>query len=179
MKKRTAFTLIELLVVIAIIAILAAMLLPTLSKAKERGRTAACLNNLHQMGIALQIYVDENHNHLPVMYDIPTNAPATNSMASVGVVLTNQLGSQKILHCPSDNQTPSWFELTGSSYSWNFLLNGQDASNPSKSIFGINFTIDQIPIFNDKESFHFPNGPKHARNYLYADQHLRNFYEGP
>jgi len=179
MTKRTAFTLIELLVVIAIIAILAAMLLPALSKAKERGRTAACLSNLHQIGIALQVYVDENHNRLPYMQDVITNSALTNTYPPVSIVLANQLGSQKVLHCPSDSQSPGWFDLTGSSYSWNYLLNGQDASNPPKTILGVGFTIDQIPVFNDAESFHIANGATHGRNYLYADQHAHNFYEGP
>ncbi|MBI3416524.1 MAG: prepilin-type N-terminal cleavage/methylation domain-containing protein [Verrucomicrobia bacterium] len=59
------FTLIELLVVIAIIAILAAMLLPALSKAKEASKRAKCLNNLHQMGLAMLMYADDQDGYIP------------------------------------------------------------------------------------------------------------------
>jgi prepilin-type N-terminal cleavage/methylation domain-containing protein/prepilin-type processing-associated H-X9-DG protein len=64
MKKQKAFTLIELLVVIAIIAVLMAILMPTLDKAREQGRRAVCLSNLKQLALAWNMYADENDDKI-------------------------------------------------------------------------------------------------------------------
>jgi prepilin-type N-terminal cleavage/methylation domain-containing protein/prepilin-type processing-associated H-X9-DG protein len=170
--RAPAFTLIELLVVIAIVSLLAALLLPVVNRATESGRVTACLSQLRQIGLALQLYVDDHDNRLPVMYDalVSANAnPGTNT-ATIDLVLSNYLGSPMVLHCPSDRK--ALFESTGSSYAWNALLNGQPANQ--LKVFNIPFEPHQIPVVFDKESFHHTAGDRRGVNYLYADGHIKN-----
>ncbi len=171
--KNRAFTLIEMVIVTAIIAVLAALLLPAVSRTKEMGRSAVCLNNLHQMGIALQLFVQDNQNKLPVMYDQTTNNTVPANQTINEVLLPYVGGVSNIFRCPSDDRM--LFETTGSSYAWNVLLNGQDADH--LEMFTNAYPLHQIFLVFDKEKFHRVRGDQRAINYLYADGHIKNLME--
>ena len=122
------FTLIELLVVIAIIAILAAMLLPALAAAKEKGRRAACISNLRQVGIALQLYANDNHDNLPAMSDPTGTANALWDIPNaVSDALSGGSGSstnfyKAIFYCP-DSVLLQYYNLN---YWWDYAGSGDD-----------------------------------------------------
>lgn len=167
----TGFTLIELLVVIGIIALLAGLILPGISKATANARGTACLSNLKQIGISLRLYLDENGHRFPVMLNRSktTNAPEEHAVERV---LGRALGNPNILACPSDRER--YFQETGSSYFWNFLLNGQRAD--SIRIMGLPVKENGVALFSDKTDFHAARGPGKGKNHLYADGAVKSFF---
>lgn len=117
-----AFTLIELLVVIAIIAILAAMLLPALAKAKSKAHSANCISNHKQMILSFQMWGDEN-NDGKYAWNPGVGYIAPDPLRNVWFSLENYMKNPAVLTCPADKQrTPieSWDQLK---VAWNFRTN--------------------------------------------------------
>jgi prepilin-type N-terminal cleavage/methylation domain-containing protein len=121
---RTGFTLIELLVVIAIIAVLAAMLLPTLSRAKGSAHRIGCVNNLRQVNLSIHLYSDDNADSLPVL---PDPNPYPNGVgAFYKQLVKNYAGlsgpatpNEKVFTCPSDRTVCTKANHAFTSYTFN------------------------------------------------------------
>ena len=141
-KEKNGFTLIELLVVIAIIAILAAMLLPALSRARERARIAVCMSNLKQIGMAFFLYTNDYDGYFPaVAYNLPSGASNNDIwyavMSPKYLNVTSDTGNKEarksIVGCPSDREEHTlglhWYSYSMCRYrGWKKLSRIRDPS---------------------------------------------------
>jgi prepilin-type N-terminal cleavage/methylation domain-containing protein len=133
-----AFTLVELLVVIAIIGILAAMLLPALSKAKQSGYRAVDLNNLKQLNLAMNLVATDNSDVMPWpnwfsgeqdthqqgwLYALDPSASGPGEFKVMTGSFWSALTSPNLYFCPSDNTNSALFKLRGQQIS-SYVMNG-------------------------------------------------------
>lgn len=138
-NRPQGFTIVELLIVIAIISFIAALLLPALSGAKNRGKGADCISRLKQVGVGLRLWANDNEDSFPWAVDVSRGG----SLGSIDWTdnfraASNELVTPKILACPSDNKKTrfdDWLMLNGERHISFFL--GYDAQeSKAQTILG-------------------------------------------
>lgn len=160
-RHAKGFTLMELFVVIAIIGALVGVSVPITKAMVAKSRESACLSNLREIGVAVELYLGENSGVLP---DLEIGREDKSSDAAVmETVLIDYVGSEDVFHCPADFDE---FGKSGCSYNWNHTQSGRLVSQ--MSFFGED-KPERIPLVSDKEDWH-PGGT----NILYADYSISN-----
>jgi prepilin-type N-terminal cleavage/methylation domain-containing protein/prepilin-type processing-associated H-X9-DG protein len=138
--RRAGFTLTEVLIVIAVIALLAAVLLPVLARARERGRQTKCLSNLRQVGLALSMYVDAYDGLYPtVLAKAPSrDSPSgfdLNSVADWTEMVADRLKDKRVQRCPSDSAPEQGFESSYALNAWfEYHVTQSDVTHPAETI---------------------------------------------
>lgn len=174
-----AFTIVELLVVIGIIAMLASLLLPAVQSASQKAKTAKCLSNLHQIGIAVGQYIADpnNNSQFPPIYN--TGASNTNissyttnaggSSLQPLQCLSNYGVTMPLLTCPSDTSPDPNY----GSYIWSPVLQGELPQDVHIYARGGVFTISKL----SKMTICTDNGTPHLSrfNVLRADGHVETW----
>lgn len=164
MKRYRGFTVLELLVAVAIIGLVAGLVFPALNRARAAAKTTGCLGNLRQMALAVQMYVNDSGGRLPVLQN---RASVTNEAPALDTALLGYVaGKREVFRCPADAK--NLFVATGTSYFWNFTVNGQDIGNLFSIVGGAEPT--RVPLVSDKEGFHAEIPDRVV--ILYADGHV-------
>jgi prepilin-type processing-associated H-X9-DG protein len=155
----------ELLVVIAIMSTLMALMLPAIQRVRRSADKLRCAGNLHQIGLALRMYVDTHGDRFPDAAILPSLTPNKPSIATVLYEYVDK--DPRIFICPSDLQ---YAQQEGLSYEYPAArLAGKTIANLTGNGQG---TTD-IWLLYDYSWFHAPAGTSTSRNVLYADGHVK------
>lgn len=165
--RRSAFTLIELLVVVAVVSLLLSILVPVVGKARAQAQRVACRSQLHGVGMALRMYVDDNRNTMPIAAQLPSEEP---NLPSITEVLMPYLKDKEAMHCPADREH-HYFEEEGTSYEYPHFLRGMPVD---KTFLGQRWGETNTPVLFDFGPFHGRAGQPGAMNFLFGDGHVGN-----